>query len=312
MTRFRIVSPFGLAAATLLFAQNAAAEQFVAFDISYEHNSVTAPYSHHWVKPSPETPANLVSPVDYSKGTVYYYLEVISKPSAQPTQFHNCFGTKPHYSCGPYAPKYTTTGVYEWSAAVPKFSYFDMSDWKQGMGSTSFILTDPKLGNVGPEQVGAATAALFTPSKLRVVVTFVSPGGTYVRPNGAPATPRSADAGTTAPARATAPDAGVLVNTDLRPDALATVIVVAAEPQVSPPVVAAKPTAPAVDDDNVPTAPDAGETANPARRHGVNTGCSMGGASEPIASCFVPILASAFIFARMRRTVKGRPERISL
>ncbi len=170
--------------ATTGITTRANADQFVAFDVAYEHSPKTSTYSHHWVMPSKRNPPNLVSPVDYTQGTAHFFLEVFTKPSDLPTMFHNCFGTRPHYSCQNYSPKYNTVGIYEWSEKVAKFSNFSQSDWSLGIvDKTSFIITNGKYGNVGIEDVGGpAETALYMPTKLRVVVTFVSAGAVYVPP----------------------------------------------------------------------------------------------------------------------------------
>jgi hypothetical protein len=62
----------------------------------------------------------------------------------------------------------------------------NLAPWK-----TSFIITNGKYRNVGVEDVGgAAEAALYMPTKLRVVVTFVSAGAEYVPPKPTVPVPR--------------------------------------------------------------------------------------------------------------------------
>lgn len=186
MSFFRVglVTCVGLAIVAARSGSARAAQQFVAFDRAYEHTDQTSTYSHHWVAPPPGAPPNLVAPVDYSKGTIHYHLEVLTKASAEPTMFHNCFGTAKHYICGPYSPKYTQPGTYEWSGKVSAASYLKMADLTLGFKEkTSFIITDGAYNNVGKEDKGgAARSKLFLPTKLRVVVTWVAAGATYVRP----------------------------------------------------------------------------------------------------------------------------------
>lgn len=202
-----LVTTCTVAASTLVVANRARADQFVAFDLAYEHSDATSTYSHHWVAPPASAPPSLVAPIDYSKGTIHYYMEVFTKPSAEPTMFHNCFGTSPHYICGPYSPKYTKTGTYEWSANVSAASYLAMADLTLGFkDKTSFIITDGGYNNVGKEDTGgAAKSKLFLPTQLRVVVTWVSAGGTYVRPTASAMPPVSSDGGVVAVSDASAP-----------------------------------------------------------------------------------------------------------
>ncbi|MCA9625330.1 MAG: hypothetical protein KC731_40185 [Myxococcales bacterium] len=64
----------------------AAAEQFVVIDETWTHSPDLAD-SHKRFDPSVSTPGNWVSPIDYSQGTAYVYLEVHTKPTAQETKF---------------------------------------------------------------------------------------------------------------------------------------------------------------------------------------------------------------------------------
>ncbi len=325
MTRFAAVVGLGVALFSVSVVRSASAEQFVAWDLSYEHSwATTRGYSHHWDSPSPQTPMNLVSPVDYSKGTVHYYMEVFTKPSAEPTYFHNCFGLrKGHYVCGPYAPRYTTIGIYQWSAPCEKFSYYnDGGDWSSGLsnGGTSFIITNA-AGNVGIEDVGMAKSALYLPTKLRVVITFVSPGGTYVPPTPSAGFMPSpvADAGVKgaqdgAPAPANAPDAAAAA-TDAAaaiepPVAVAVADAAAAKPEPGVPgTTASKKLDAQVAEDPL----DPGMDPAPVKKTGGAGGCSVGSAPAPggsgspaTGSAVLACVAFAWTTARSRRRCARR------
>jgi hypothetical protein len=159
------------------------ADQFVAMDDTWEHTP-DMPDSHYRVKPTAETPADWTSPVDYTDGTAWVYLEVQTKPTEQETKFQVCFEATPTYACTAQSPTYTTVGTYEWAT---DFSDFwsppnGFVDWTQGVNKLACILKDTMNNKPSADNVGPDVAALYTPTLVRMVVTIVSPGATYVPP----------------------------------------------------------------------------------------------------------------------------------
>jgi hypothetical protein len=75
-------------------------------------------------------------------------------------------------------------GVYDWETPFSNFwsPPGTSVDWTQGTTKIALILKDTSNGKPSADNVGAATAALYTPTKLRFVVTIVAPGSTYVPP----------------------------------------------------------------------------------------------------------------------------------
>lgn len=171
-----------LAFSAFFAAPTAQAQQVVVTDVTYEHSATTTTDSHYRVDPSPETPDDLTTPIDYASGTAHVRLEVFTKPSAEATRFQICFEARPTYACTGQAPPYTATGVYTWATPFSSFYQGDMVDWTMGTGRIALILKDTMNGKPSPENVGTETSALFMPTMLRVTVTFVAPGGTYVDP----------------------------------------------------------------------------------------------------------------------------------
>ncbi len=169
--------------AALVSPTLAAADQFVAMDQTWEHTPDLAD-SHYRVKPSAETPANWTSPVDYSDGTAWVYLEVQTKPTEEETKFQVCFEATPTYACTAQSPTYTTTGTYEWPTPFADFwsPPNEYVDWSQGVNKLANILKDTMNNKPSADNVGEATAALYMPTRVRMVVTIVSAGGTYVPP----------------------------------------------------------------------------------------------------------------------------------
>lgn len=173
-----------LASALLLVISSAAlADQFVLTEVTYTHSATTTTDSHYRVDPLVGTPSNWVSPIDYSHGTAVVRLQVFSKPTNTPTRFQICFEATPSYACTDQAPAYTATGVYTWTTPFPNFYQYNMVDWAQGTRRVALILKDTMNGKPAPENVGATVSALYMPTDLRVTVTIVSPGGTYVPPD---------------------------------------------------------------------------------------------------------------------------------
>lgn len=166
-----------------LASTSAHADQFVAMDETWVHTP-DLPDSHYHTNPSASTPANWKSPVDYSQGTAWVYLEVQTKPTAQPTKFQVCFEATPTYACTDQSPTYTTTGTYEWSTPFANFwsPPGTQVDWTLGVNKLACILKDTMNNKPSSDNVGPTVAALYTPSQVRMVVTIVSPGGTYVPP----------------------------------------------------------------------------------------------------------------------------------
>ena len=180
------------AAVVSLWSGAALADQFVVVDSTWEHTPDLAD-SHYRVAPLAGSPTDWRKPVDYASGTAHVHLEVSTKPTDTPTKFQVCFEATPTYACTDQSPTYTTVGVVDWETPFSKFwSPAGTSvDWAKGTNKIAIILKDTKNGKPSADNVGAVTAALYTPTKVRMVVTIVAPGSTYVPPP-----PAEVDAGT--------------------------------------------------------------------------------------------------------------------
>jgi hypothetical protein len=189
--------------ALVLLTAPAFAAQVVVTEVTYTHSATTTSDSHLRVNPLPGTPANWRVPVDYASGTAVVRLEVFTKPTTTATRFQICFEATPNYACTDQAPSYTAPGVYTWTTQFTNFYQYSLVDWTKGTNKVALILKDTMNGKPAPENVGAATSALYMPTNLRVTVTLVSPGGTYVPPG--PTDAGVVDAGV---ADAGKPDAG--------------------------------------------------------------------------------------------------------
>ncbi len=253
------------------------AEQFDVVDVTYTHSPQTTMDSHYSPTMLPGVPRNWRTPIDYASGTAYMYLEVFTKPSDARTVFSVCFLGTPSYACTGFSPAYTRPGFVKWSAPFFRFYQYDRVDWSKGVTrGVALILKTPDNVKPAPENVGAATAALYMPTMVRMVVSIVSPGGTYT----APGAPR--DAGAKLDAKVAA-DAGSDLSW-LRPD-------------VSRPVGADGGPTP----DDGPPAPDEDEVLDPPTNSKASGGCSVASRGDAPLPAILLIAAFAYAFARSRR-----------
>jgi hypothetical protein len=280
-----------------LTAVTSFAAQVVVTDVTYTHSGQTTSDSHYVLAPRSGTPANWASPVDYSHGTAVVRLEVFTKPTATPTRFQICFEGNPSYACTNQAPAYTTTGVYTWTTPFTSFYQYSSVNWALGVRDIALILKDTSNGKPSPENVGATESAKYMPTNLRVTVTLVSPGSTYIPPSD------TVDAGVDAGLDAGI-DAGIDAGQVTTPDAgvrdAGVVVADAGTPEAEPDAG----TSPEPADAGAPVIADAGATPEPQPAIGTEaweatgTGCT----SAPAGVLFVLSL----VFAARRRTRNQR------
>jgi hypothetical protein len=198
------------------------AEQLVLFDISYEHTNAND--SHHQVSGAAlNQPANWTSPIDYSKGTIHFYQEVVTKPSNMVTLIDFCLIQPQDYGCIETI-HYTTTGLVETvrSMAGSDVDKREVLDFTKKMSSIQLVLKNPQYVNGGSPQ------SAFLPSKMRFVATLVSPGGTYIRPIPTPGfAPNDGGVPDASVDRQSTPDAGTVADSARQADS-------ALEPDATP------------------------------------------------------------------------------
>ena len=166
------------ALAGLFAAAPARAEQIVLFDITYTHTNAND--SHHSISGAAlNQPANWTSPIDYSKGTIHFYQEVMTKPSNKPTIIDFCLISARDYGCIETFI-YTHTGLHETmrSMAGGDVDKRNVIDFTQRMRSIQMVLKTPAPTWIN----GGRPQSDYLPSMMRFVATLVSPGGTYVAP----------------------------------------------------------------------------------------------------------------------------------
>ena len=172
-----------IAAGVAATSWEARAGQLVVMDETWVHAPELAD-SHYRVIPTGEVPTDWTSPIDWTKGSVWVHLEVLSKPTAQETKFQVCFEANPTYACTLQSPTYTEIGIYEWESTFAQFwsPPNQFVDWKQGVNKFACILKDTMNGKPSADNVGPETAALYMPTEVRMVITLVEPGSTYEPP----------------------------------------------------------------------------------------------------------------------------------
>jgi len=155
--------------------RRAHAEQFVLLDLTYEATTANTTDSHYPAKPAASIPANWRSPVNYANGSAHVRFEVLSAPSSTKTLYNICFENSAA-SCMGYPPAYTGPGVTNFSGMFSSFWNYMAVDWAQPITKVSLILKDESGMKVqGNPQ--------FYPYKMRVTITIVSPGSTYMPPD---------------------------------------------------------------------------------------------------------------------------------
>jgi hypothetical protein len=171
--------------ATLMAGGFAQAAQFVVADVTYTHSAQTTTDSHYRIPPASGTPTNWTSPVAYSTGSAHVRLEVRTKPNTTTeTTFQVCFEATQNYGCTDISRPYTTTGVLEWDTPFARFFTPGPVPWERGILRVAILLKDTRNVKPAPENVGAATSALYMPTDVHVTVTIVSAGSTYQPPAG--------------------------------------------------------------------------------------------------------------------------------
>src|SRR5687767_1633584 len=94
---------FGFALLAGVASQARAQDQVEFLDVTYTATAANTENSHYYVDLS-AGPADWREPVDYASGRVHARLEVLSKPSDEPTLYNICFEGTPSYACMPYSP----------------------------------------------------------------------------------------------------------------------------------------------------------------------------------------------------------------
>jgi hypothetical protein len=196
-------SLLGFSALSILLAMPAPgrAEQVVVVDVTYTHAADTTSDSHYRVPPRDGSPSDWTSPIDYTKGSAHVLLEVKTKPSATPTKFQICFQGTPAYACTYQAPEYTAVGKYEWDTPWDAFWYGGEVDWSQGVDEIALILKDTSNGKPQGDPN-------YVPTDLRVQVTLVSQGSTFVQEVGGAAGSAAGSGGASGGGGAGAPAGG--------------------------------------------------------------------------------------------------------
>ena len=135
-------------------ARATAADQLVAFDEVYVqevNGNVPGETFHHGISPKPTEPDSWVSPVNYAKGTAYFYWEVLEKPSKRATKIVVCFdGPKAGYGCFD-AKSYTDLGPYEFKIEMGGGGWYQYGKiaWNQRRDDYHLVIEGGGPGHSG-------------------------------------------------------------------------------------------------------------------------------------------------------------------
>jgi hypothetical protein len=175
-------SVFAVALVMGSWSSGAGAAQLVVFDAIWDHTADIRD-SHYYPRLN-RVPASWVSPVNYATGTAHVHLEVLTKPTATPTRFQVCFEGTPTYACTAQSDPYTATGTLRWATAFSSMwsPQATTMNWSNGVERVAVILKDTENGKPSADNVGDAEAAKYMPTRVRMVVSLVTQGSTYVPP----------------------------------------------------------------------------------------------------------------------------------
>lgn len=277
----------------LLVPAPAFAQQLVTFNqvVTITERGNGAGAFHYLIKPAATEPGSWTTPIDYSRGAAHVHLEVMEKPSKRNTTITICFdGNLEGYGCIT-SGAYTDVGTYDTVRALPTATWqYDKIAWARRRQEYHLVVKDPALGGTP----GGRPASDYAPTKMRIVMTIVPPGGTYAPPPGV-ATP-AADAGADT-AAASSPDAAAPPPPaePAAPDAAAPGGAAPPNPPSTPPP------APASPGPSPTPAPSNAPVATPASTPAVSGGCSVASAGAGAAGLFLSALLLGLLRPRRRR-----------
>ena len=169
---------------------SAATKQFVLFDVEFTYTKADADNSlpnksHFYVTGNlinPERPTNWTSPVDYRNGTVHIRLEVLDKPPGdEPTRWTLCYipnkGQGNGYGCTG-TDIFTTEGIFEKDVPMTSFWENESIVWSEGIKQMDLVIKDDSGGQGHAHK--RADHEKFFPTKVRITMTQVAAGETYV------------------------------------------------------------------------------------------------------------------------------------
>jgi hypothetical protein len=134
-------------------------------------------------------PSNWTSPVDYSKGTLYQRLQVISKPSSTPVKYALCMFQDEiipsNHACGDLGKlTFTAAGTYYSSQVMTSlYQYSTAVDWVRKPHVIMLHITDANshqpdsYAGYMDKWFGTPNWGLYYPMRVRYTAIVVPPGG---------------------------------------------------------------------------------------------------------------------------------------
>ena len=133
-------------------------------------------------------PNNFVSPVNYSKGTIYQRIQVLTKPSTKTVQYQLCLFqdqiiSSEHVCTTASKLKFSSTGTYYASQSMTSLYQYTHADWSRYLLMEMLVLkdangvpVDDRYGYAG-KWSGSPNFSLYYPMKVRYTAIIVPPGG---------------------------------------------------------------------------------------------------------------------------------------
>ena len=134
-------------------------------------------------------PSNWRSPVDYSRGTLYQRVQIISKPTSTPVKYAMCMFQDhvwaERHACGDLGKiSFTAPGTYYSSQDLPTFfQYSSAVDWTRKPHVIMLHITDKdkhqpdSYSGFMDKWYGTPNWGLYYPMRLRYTAIVVPPGG---------------------------------------------------------------------------------------------------------------------------------------
>ena len=124
--------------------QAAAQVNLLATTYTHQDDRLTGSSAYSFFS-APDGLGSLTTPVDYTRGTVYQRLEVLSKPSTEPVRYQLCLvpkniSVKP--ACSSSELAFSGTGVYENTQPLSSFSNYSGIDWASGIDDVMLVVKD--------------------------------------------------------------------------------------------------------------------------------------------------------------------------
>ncbi len=172
---------FVLLLALFLHAINAQ-EQLILLDTEVEITS-----AFHFFPPPQHSPENWTSPIDYTAGDIYVWVELKKQATDTPFKHQICLFQGKHHACtGLHL--FTSIDIGKTQSALKKIWNADKHKWNEPISRIMLVTKDKDGKPVSEKQqfagkwTGAPDFSLYYPYTIHCVITLVPPGAQYQEP----------------------------------------------------------------------------------------------------------------------------------